>query len=118
MIYINIQDKWEVCIFMQYDALLIDCLRKLNCSEKTIKREIRKTNQYNSGFTFSNLKLRASVVYISPATSESQWFNTLVHELKHVQSHVCKYYDIEEDSEDAAYLIGYLMQQIITSARI
>ena len=32
MIYINVQDKWEVCIFMQYDALLIDCLRKLNCS--------------------------------------------------------------------------------------
>lgn len=114
MIYINVQDKWEVCIFMQYDALLIDCLRKLNCSEKTIKRAIRKTDQYNSGFTFSNLKLRASVVYISPATSESQWFNTLVHELKHVQSHVCEYYDIEEDSEDAAYLIGYLMQRIMS----
>lgn len=35
-----------------------------------------------------------------------------MHEAKHVQSHICKYYDVPEDSENAAYLIGYLVQRM------
>ena len=52
------------------------------------------------------------IVGISPTTSQEQLLNTIVHEAKHVQSHICKYYDVKEDSEDAAYLIGYLVQQM------
>lgn len=37
---------------------------------------------------------------------------SLVHEAKHVQSHICKYYHVEEDSEQAAYLIGYIVQKM------
>jgi len=35
--------------------------------------------------------------------------NTIVHEAKHVQSHICEYYNVPEDSEEAAYLIGYIV---------
>ena len=35
-----------------------------------------------------------------------------IHEAKHVQSHICSYYDIPENGEDAAYLIGYLVQRM------
>lgn len=66
----------------------------------------------DSGFTHTDYNKKRSIVGISNTTDESQFFNTLVHELKHVQSHICKYYDVDEDSEDAAYLIGYLMQNI------
>jgi hypothetical protein len=38
--------------------------------------------------------------------------NTIVHEAKHVQSHICRYYNVEEDSEEAAYLIGYIVQNM------
>ena len=38
--------------------------------------------------------------------------NTAIHEAKHVQSHICEYYGIDEDTETAAYLIGHLVQRM------
>ena len=35
-----------------------------------------------------------------------------MHEAKHVQSHICKYYGVEEDTEKASYLIGYIIQKM------
>lgn len=66
----------------------------------------------NTGFTHTDFKKKRSIIGISPTTNQEQFFNTLVHESKHAQSHICKYYDIEEDSEDAAYLIGFIIQQM------
>ena len=31
---------------------------------------------------------------------------------KHVQSHICKYYNVPEDGEQAACLIGYIEQKM------
>lgn len=69
-------------------------------------------NDVNVGFTYTKPSKRLSIVGISKSTSEEQFFNTLVHEAKHVQSHICKYYNVPEDGEDAAYLIGYIVQQM------
>lgn len=66
----------------------------------------------DTGFTYTDFDKRRSIVGISPTTSKEQFFNTLIHEIKHVQSHICKYYNVEESSEDAAYLIGYIAQRM------
>ena len=66
----------------------------------------------DTGFTHTDFNKKRSIVGISLSTSEEQFFNTLVHEIKHVQSHICMYYNVKENSEDAAYLIGYLAQQM------
>lgn len=66
----------------------------------------------NTGFTFTDSRRRRSIVGISPTTSKAQFMNTIVHEAKHVQSRICAYYGIDEDSEDAAYLIGYIIQRM------
>ena len=66
----------------------------------------------DSGFTYTDYNKRKSIIGISAASSQEQFLNTIVHEAKHAQSHICKYYDVEEDSEDAAYLIGYIVQQM------
>ena len=68
--------------------------------------------QKNTGFTYTDSNKRKSIVGISETTSQEQFFNTLVHEIKHVQSHICKYYKIQENSEEAAYLIGFIMQKM------
>ena len=68
--------------------------------------------QKNTGFTHTDFSKKKSIVGISETTSQEQFFNTLVHEAKHVQSHICKYYNVEEDSEEAAYLIGYIIQRM------
>lgn len=66
----------------------------------------------NTGFTQTDFSKRQSIVGISNVTNKSQLINTIVHEAKHVQSHICRYYNIDEDSEQAAYLIGYIVQKM------
>lgn len=66
----------------------------------------------NTGFTYTDFNKRKSIVGISESSSQEQFLNTIVHEAKHVQSHICKYYNVEEDSEEAAYLIGYIIQNM------
>jgi hypothetical protein len=53
-----------------------------------------------------------SVVAIGLTTDRAQLMNTISHEVKHVQSNICKYYGVAEDSEDAAYLTGYLTMKM------
>lgn len=68
--------------------------------------------ELNSGFTATDYSKRMSVVAIGLTTSKREFINTIVHEAKHVQSNICKYYDVPEDDEDAAYLIGYLVMKM------
>ena len=68
--------------------------------------------QKDGGFTYTDFKRKQSIVGIGKSTSNSQLLNTITHEAKHVQSHICRYYKIKEDGEDAAYLIGYIVQQM------
>jgi hypothetical protein len=58
-----------------------------------------------------------SVVTIGLTSSKAQLLNTISHEIKHVQSHICKYYSVAEDSEDAAYLTGYLTMRMYQTFR-
>lgn len=66
----------------------------------------------NTGFTQTDFSKKQSIVGISNVTNKSQLINTIVHEAKHVQSHICRYYNIDEASEQAAYLIGYIVQKM------
>lgn len=69
----------------------------------------------DTGFTHTDFNNKRSIVGISNYSSKEQFFNTLIHEAKHVQSHICKYYNVEENSEYAAYLIGYIVQKMYKS---
>jgi hypothetical protein len=58
-----------------------------------------------------------SVTVIANASSEEQWWNTVVHEIDHLQDAICRYYDVELGTEEAAYLQGYLMQGVMKGLR-
>jgi hypothetical protein len=68
--------------------------------------------ELNSGFTATDYSKRMSIVSIGLTTSKAELINTIVHEAKHVQSHICKYYHVSEGGESAAYLIGYLTMKM------
>ena len=89
-----------------------DSLIQLGCGKKTIRKSLNVLRKENTGFTFTNPDYKMSIVCIGYASDISQFVNTAIHEAKHVQSHVCSYYDIDEDSETAAYLIGHLVQRM------
>lgn len=81
------------------------------------RQDVRKSERIildlNKGFTFSNDELKMSLVCVSDATSEDEWWNTVVHEIDHLQHSICLYYGIEHGSEDCAYLQGELMRLIL-----
>lgn len=115
--YIQLGNRdWNVLVYYnvdEYDFVEIeDSLRQLDCPTQDIDRAFEVLTKRNTGFTFSNTDYQMSVVCISKSTNVEQFVNTAIHEAKHVQSHVCSYYEIDEDSETAAYLIGYLVQRM------
>ena len=116
--YIGLGDKdWGILVYYNVDKDGLDdviyALQELDCPESDINEATHiLLTKYNTGLTFSNDKYRMSVVCIGRADSREEFFNTLVHEAKHVQSHICSYYNIEEDGEQAAYLIGHIVQQM------
>lgn len=116
--YIGLGDKdWGVLVYYNVDEDGIDdvlyALSELDCPESDInKAEDLLLSKYNTGLTFSNDKYKMSVVCIGKADCKEQFLNTIVHEAKHVQSHICTYYGVEEDGETAAYLIGHIVQRM------
>jgi hypothetical protein len=112
--YIQLGERgWNVLVYYgvhEEDFMEVeDALLQLGCSRNTVKKSLKVLTRENTGFTFSNSDYLMSIVCIGPSSDISQFVNTAIHEAKHVQSHICSYYDIPEDSEDAAYLIGYLV---------
>lgn len=53
-----------------------------------------------------------TLIYIGVSSDKGQFINTIVHEAKHAQSDICKYFKVKEDSEDAAELIAYIVQKM------
>ena len=119
--YLDIDGKWAVIFAYRINAGDLDeiasWLEALGSDDEMIADACHVIMQPNTGFTFSNPDLRMSVMCIGNATSDDQWWDTLVHEIKHVQSHVCSYYDVPEKSEEASYLIGYIMRLVVKALR-
>ena len=68
----------------------------------------------NSGMCVSSFPLRMSLVFVGNATSKEQWWDTLAHEvLDHAKVAICDYYDVSFHGEDAAWLTGYLMRNVV-----
>ena len=67
----------------------------------------------NTGMCVSRDDVRMSLVYIGRATSEEQFWDTVVHELYHVASCICDYYDVEAGTEDFAWTMGYLTREAV-----
>lgn len=109
---VNVQDKWKIIYFTYKDPLqkIINTVERIsNIDAEWIKDCYYKINY---GFTYSILYKRISIVFISESENKQEFMSTLVHELKHVQSHICEYYNVSESGEEAAYLIGYLIKLI------
>ena len=109
---VNVQNKWKVIYFTYKDSiqLIIDNIEKIsNVSAEWVKGSYYKINY---GFTYSIPYKKTSIVFISESENKQEYMSTFVHELKHVQTHICDYYNISESGEEAAYLIGYLAKLI------
>lgn len=117
--YIDINGYWAFVFAYDIDEEGLDdvggWLRALGCGRRKIAEALRVAMATNCGFTFSNPELRMSVMVISNASSKEQWWDTLAHEIDHLQDAICRYYDVPLGTEEAAYLQGYIMRGILSS---
>ena len=115
--YIQLGDRdWNVLVYYNVSkedfVEIVDSLKQLDCPKEDVRKALKTLRRKNTGFTFSNTDYKMSIICIGEATNVGQFVNTAIHEAKHVQSHICEYYGIEEDTETAAYLIGHLVHKM------
>lgn len=118
--YIDIPDrKWGIIVVFDYD---VDHdyrdMRAIMMSfglhdENKIEKSIYILSKPNTGMTISNDDLCMSMIFISNATNTSEWWDTALHEIYHVSNSIIDYYGVPYESEDAAYLMGYLTKEFI-----
>ena len=119
---IDVDGYWSIVLFVDIDydrydiieSALTDILAPISVIDNIYNKISYK---FNSGVTFSNFEFKTSVVCINKTTSREQLINTISHEADHVQNAICDYYNVSLDSEDAAYLIGYIVGKIYYHSR-
>ena len=60
----------------------------------------------------SNNDVRMSGIFISKATSPSEWWSSCLHELRHAAQAIIYYYGADWN-EDDAYLTGFLTKRAV-----
>ena len=117
--YIEIpQNKWGVIIIYDFHTQkeyveLMAIMRSFGMTTKKAKKALDILDNFNTGMTLSIKDLKMSVVFISKTTDNTQWWDTAIHELKHVADSIVDYYNVQWDSEDAAYLTGFLTKKLV-----
>lgn len=110
--------KWSVVILYnvgQNDVEFVqDNLSKICDDKQKIKDSTRyiERGDLNTGFIYSNLDIKISLIVIGKATSNKEFLNTIVHEANHLQSHIATVYNLDEKGEEVCYLIGEVVEQM------
>ena len=88
---------------------IIKTLTHIDCPEEYIEKALDNLERcdLNSGLTYTNIKLKSSVIVINKTSSFEQLINTISHEYYHLIQHLSIILNIE-DEEELAYLNGDL----------
>lgn len=113
--YIDKYD-WQVVVLYEVSYnnkdYVISLLETICSDNNLIDKAIANLNlrKRNTGFTYSDLYKRCSIIVIGKTTSNREIVNTIVHEANHLKSHIATAYDIDEKGEEVCYLIGGIVR--------
>lgn len=113
---IRVRD-WMVDFLFSYprnDAEgVLPCLRSYEAPEDIVQDAAALMDAGpNVGFTFSNGYRRRALTWVGPQSEGKQWLNTTVHEIVHVAFAVAIDNMIDPYSEEFAYLVGDIVQEL------
>lgn len=119
---IDVAGYWSIVLFVDVDydnfdiveSALTDALAPISVIDEIYDKISYKLD---SGVTFTNSDYKLSIVCINKGSTREQTINTISHEADHVQAAICDYYNVPLDSEQAAYLIGYLVGKMYYQSR-
>ena len=105
--------NWRITILYETTCddidFIIKTLMDIKCPVKYINKALDNLQEYklNSGLTYSNTRLKSSVIIINKTSSFSQLINTIAHEYFHLICHISDVLEIK-DEEKLANLNGNL----------
>ena len=104
---------WKITILYETTCddidFIIETLKDIRCPKYYINRALDNLEEckLNSGLTYSNMRLKSSVIIINKTSSFSQLINTISHEYYHLICHISSSLNIK-DEEKLANLNGNL----------
>ena len=69
-------------------------------------------NKLDSGLTYSNYRKRETILVVALASSAKDFHRALMHEVRHLQSHIATACNIDEKSEEVCYLLDDIVGEI------
>ena len=105
--------NWRITILYETTCddidFIIETLMDIKCPVKYINKALDNLQEckLNSGLTYSNTRLKSSVIIINKTSSFSQLINTIAHEYFHLICHISDVLEIK-DEEKLANLNGNL----------
>lgn len=113
-------EQWQWTVYAYYSVghyyteEIMERLVQIGCTETNIRRAYRNlsSGHVDTGLTFSNPKRRISVMVIGYASSGGEFFNSLLHEMRHLEEHILNASGVEPYGEPVAYLIGDLAKEV------
>ena len=105
--------NWKITVLYETTCnnidYIIETLEDIQCPKYYINRALDNLEEckLNSGLTYSNSKLKSSVIIITKTSSFAQLINTISHEYFHLICHISQILNIK-DEEELANLNGNL----------
>ena len=95
-----------------------EAMVRLGCPQEDIGKTWHlMTQEWNKGYTWSNPSRRRSITLIGRAWNWGEFFNTVLHETKHLVDEITAAYDVMNYGEPPAYLQGFLGQRMAPAIR-
>lgn len=118
-IYLDGYD-WFIKIFYNVDLIwfVVDELEAIGASNKFQKEAIRNLCIEDNGLIYSDIKHRCSIIALTPASSTSEFQNTLDHEKSHLALHIANSLSINVNSEEFNYLFGEIGEKMYEIAKL
>lgn len=109
---------WHVRIYYAVtcyhtDEIMQD-LFEIHCPESKMRKAYRNLSscQLNTGLTYSNSRLRESVMVVGLWSDPSEFDNSFAHELRHLTDHIANAFGLESGGEEIAYLTGDIRKEL------
>lgn len=110
--------NWHVRIYYAVTCYHIDEIMQdlyvIHCPKNKMRKAYRNmsTCQLNTGLTYSNQRIRESVIVIGKWSDPSEFDNSFAHELRHFTDHIANAFGLESGGEEIAYLTGGIRKKL------
>jgi len=114
---------WEVSVFYNTDVLdaeeILAMFQVIGVSsfDYTLALTNMAEDKLDTGFCCSNYASRRSVLVISGTSTPAQFLNSFIHEVRHLERHVERAFNMDPFGEEAAYLAGTIGELMFPKAR-